>query len=284
MWTRTLGYKRLFQVYTKVYHGLQLLGSYTMKHTIQILISLFITLMIASCNQKHEYPKELKYCFEYLNEHWDPQEIEIFKNMSKEDTTPKNYHFGMGRHLRNNLIRNHVYSETLQAYFNRNGIFHQDDMSGIILSSYHKYLNKKDLELEKQFEFYISFWEPILACEKIQDSLAKKYFEDFDLKDTIQVLIPIRGGTGAFDYSCYLDWVFNDSSDLKITGVVVNKNFSDTIDRLNSQLHLLTKSKRDAKVFSRHVQSGDTLSIQLKTSWKLKKMHRKLNFVENQNF
>lgn len=247
-------------------------GSNMMKHSVQILTVLLLSLIFNSCDKKHEYPKELEYCFEYLDENWDPKEIEIFKNITEKDSTPRNYHFGIGLHLRNYLIKNHKYSDTLQDFFDRNGIFHYDDMSGIILHSYHKYLNNEDLELQEQFERYISYWEPIIACDQQQDSLARSYFEYFDLKDTIQVRMPMREDNNAFNYSCYLDWVYNDSTDLEITGVIINKYFSDTSDMMNLDLFVLEKSKLNAEIFMRQVQVGDTFNVHLKTSWKLLKI------------
>jgi hypothetical protein len=38
----------------------------------------------------------------------------------------------------------------LQAYFRNLGINHPDSMSGVILVSYHRYLNKLDIQLDAQ--------------------------------------------------------------------------------------------------------------------------------------
>jgi len=46
----------------------------------------------------------------------------------------------------------------LSKYFNNLGIFHPDDMSGIILDSYHRYLTDKEIKLEEQINFYQEYW------------------------------------------------------------------------------------------------------------------------------
>lgn len=47
----------------------------------------------------------------------------------------------------------------LAKYFNEMGIFHPDDMSGIILTSFHRHLNGKDLQLDQQIKYYQEYWE-----------------------------------------------------------------------------------------------------------------------------
>ena len=47
----------------------------------------------------------------------------------------------------------------LSKYFNSIGVFHPDDMSGIILTSYYRHLKGQDRELEKQVKYYQDFWK-----------------------------------------------------------------------------------------------------------------------------
>lgn len=137
--------------------------------TIRYLSILFITLSLFSCNAQEDIPKELKFSFEYLNNNWDSKEIEIFKNITKKDTiTPINYHFGIGMYLRNNLLRHNEKSEEITKFFNSLGIHHFDDMSSIILTSYHRYLNGENIELQSQVDKYSEYWKPIIDCEKIR--------------------------------------------------------------------------------------------------------------------
>lgn len=47
----------------------------------------------------------------------------------------------------------------LSKYFKSIGVFHPDDMSGIILTSYYRHLKGQDRELEKQVKYYQDFWK-----------------------------------------------------------------------------------------------------------------------------
>lgn len=81
------------------------------------------------------------------------------KHSFKEED-PKNialYHHGVGRELRNawGLWAGSV----LAKHFNSIGIDHPDDMSGIILRSYHRRLNGYPIELEKQIQHYRNYWD-----------------------------------------------------------------------------------------------------------------------------
>jgi hypothetical protein len=67
------------------------------------------------------------------------------------------YHMGLGMWIRNNWglwggLR-------LAKYFNQLGIYHPDDMSGIILDSYWRKLHNKPIDLEGQIRKYQEFWK-----------------------------------------------------------------------------------------------------------------------------
>jgi len=66
-------------------------------------------------------------------------------------------HFGLGMWIRNNwgLWR----GGELAKEFKAKGIFHPDDMSGIILTSYYRQLHNQDWELDKQIKFYQDYWK-----------------------------------------------------------------------------------------------------------------------------
>jgi hypothetical protein len=70
---------------------------------------------------------------------------------------PDDYHLSVGLWLRNNwgLWR----GSRLAKRFNEMGIYHPDDMSGIILASYYRYLRRQPLHLEEQVDLYQTYWE-----------------------------------------------------------------------------------------------------------------------------
>ena len=47
----------------------------------------------------------------------------------------------------------------LSKFFNEKGIYHPDDMSGIILDSYYRYLTGQEITLSEQIKYYQDYWE-----------------------------------------------------------------------------------------------------------------------------
>lgn len=101
-------------------------------------------------------PKNLNECYNELNSMLDKKLIKEIKNKTETEFTTGS-HFGMGLWIRNNwgLWK----GSRLYIFFKTNGIFHPDDMSGIILTSYHRKLNGIDIELEKQIKYYQDYWK-----------------------------------------------------------------------------------------------------------------------------
>lgn len=66
-------------------------------------------------------------------------------------------HMGIGMWVRNNwgLWK----GGALAKHFNSIGIFHPDDMSGIILTSYYRHLHGQNREIEKQVKYYQDYWK-----------------------------------------------------------------------------------------------------------------------------
>ncbi len=101
-------------------------------------------------------PIDLDDCFRQIDGFWaDSIKTEV-KKMSEDEFTV-NTHFGMGMWMRNNWKL--WGGSRLSKYFNDLGVFHPDDMSGIILTSYYRYLLKLDVKLEEQIKGYNDFWK-----------------------------------------------------------------------------------------------------------------------------
>ena len=66
-------------------------------------------------------------------------------------------HMGLGMWMRNNwgLWK----GKELAKYFNSIGIYHPDDMSGIILSSYYRELHGQEWKVDEQVKYYQDFWK-----------------------------------------------------------------------------------------------------------------------------
>lgn len=107
--------------------------------------------------EKLYIPANLEDCFKELKKMLSPELIEEMKNGKEEDMAQ--YHHGLGTWIRNNwgLWGN----SRLKKYFNGLGVHHPDDMSGIILTSFWRDLNKKPTQLKEQIKYYRQYWEKV---------------------------------------------------------------------------------------------------------------------------
>ena len=107
-------------------------------------------------------PQDLDDCFDELKKILHPEFIDEIKD-GREDDMIK-YHRGLGQWIRNNWG---LWSNSqLSKYFNNFEIYHPDDMSSIIITSFWKYLNGKPLELEEQIKYYQDYWEKMRKNKK----------------------------------------------------------------------------------------------------------------------
>lgn len=125
-------------------------------------------------------PKDLEDCFNQINLFWnDSTRIQV-KNLEEKEFTGK-VHLGFGMWMRNNW---HLWGGSrLSKYFNDLGIYHPDDMSGIILDSYHRYLNNKEIKLEEQVKYYQDYWE---KSKKAELNRKQEDFSEYKVGDTLE--------------------------------------------------------------------------------------------------
>lgn len=100
-------------------------------------------------------PVDLDDCFKQIDGFWNDSTKTEIKNWS-EDELIANTHFGFGMWIRNNWCL--WGGSRLSKHFNGLGIFHPDDMSSIILTSYHRYLNGEDIRLQQQIDHHKAYW------------------------------------------------------------------------------------------------------------------------------
>ncbi len=94
-------------------------------------------------------PRDLLNCFDELNRLIEPKAKQKFMSMSEYDAYHKLY-FSLGRWI----IQNWGFYEgsRLSDYFRKMGISYPEDMAQIIITSYHRHLNKVPLEVKAQVE------------------------------------------------------------------------------------------------------------------------------------
>ncbi|WP_265129474.1 DUF6794 domain-containing protein [Chryseobacterium oranimense] len=125
-------------------------------------------------------PKDLEDCFVQINTFWNDSIKAKVKTLEEDEFTGK-VHLGFGMWMRNNWQL--WGGSRLSKYFNDLNIYHPDDMSGIILVSYHRHLNNREIRLEEQVKYYQDYWENAKKTElkgKIES------FSKYKIGDTIK--------------------------------------------------------------------------------------------------
>ncbi|GAA0728501.1 hypothetical protein GCM10009430_37730 [Aquimarina litoralis] len=239
-------------------------------------------LTLLSCQNKRNIPSELIYSFEYLNDNWNKEEINKFKNISENDTTPRNYHFGIGMHIRNNLLRHNEKSDSIVKFFNDLKIEHYDYMSSIILTSYNRYLNNTDIKLMDQVNGILESLKPTVDCQNRQREKAEKLYSKLSINDSIQVQMPVSEMTknSVISYDCpNVDWNFDSDKHLLINGVVTQKyirkdSSSDSPQKIYRDYHLklriLEMNNPEIKYFMNKIAKGDEIDFSLEYSFNIK--------------
>ena len=122
-----------------------------------LLVGLFVfTSLIAQKPDKKYKPKNLNEAVSQLDIlHTEKDKKDIYGMTEKDYTT--NSHFSTGMWIRNNWGL--WGGQELAKFFNGLGIFHPDDMSGIILCSYYRHIHNQDYKLGEQIKYYQDYWK-----------------------------------------------------------------------------------------------------------------------------
>lgn len=168
-------------------------------------------------------PKDLDDCFKQLGSILNEMTINEIEGIDVDELA-KRFHFGLGRWMRNNwqLWK----GSRLSYYFNNIGVYHPDDMSGIILTSYQRYLKGEDIKLEEQIKHYQDYWIEMNKKEeedkKVEENRKNEEFNKFNIGDTI-------------DYRYTFDFVSEEQEEkwykeeCNAKGVVLAKNQTDRL-------------------------------------------------------
>lgn len=201
-----------------------------MKNTISILL-LFVFGTVFSQNDCKEYqegyvPNNLRDAIEYLVCEWSESDKIEFKNKEEDDAVTE-LHFGTGMGIRNGweLWKG---KNRISRFFKSKGIFHPDDMSSIVLTSFHRHLNNMPINLDSQVKHYKSYWENARKefdkTEQNQIELSKKEFDNFKISDSVKIAFKIntQGKTvWAYRIQKYPD--LNEEPNCYINGTVIDK-------------------------------------------------------------
>jgi hypothetical protein len=175
-------------------------------------------------------PKNLNDAISYLDCKWSDVDKEEFKNRDEEDAVAE-LHFGTGQAIRNNWGLWKRGKNRLEVFFNLRGISHPDDISSIILTSFHRHLNDKDIELKAQIIEYKEYSKKAKKrYEEEQRLLTEKLkiqFDNYGIGDTVLIAFKIyppykKGGLmRVHSVQGYPD--LNEKWNCPATGIVLGK-------------------------------------------------------------
>lgn len=131
-------------------------------------------------------PFDLDDCIQQLDKIFgDSSKVKI-KALTEDDFSAQ-MHLNFGMWMRNNwgLWK----GSRLSKFFNEKGIYHPDDMSGIILDSYYRYLTGQEIKLAEQIKYYQDYWE---KAKKQDLERKQEEYSNYNIGDT--VLFNYRNG------------------------------------------------------------------------------------------
>jgi len=191
-------------------------------------------------------PKDINECFTQIDKFWSDSTKKQVKSWTENEFTAK-AHLGFGTWMRNNWGL--WGGSRLSKYFNDMGISNPEDMSGIILASYHRYLLDNPVNLNEQLNFYKDYW----AKARREDTVRKiKEFHEYKLGDT--VVYKYR-----YDYVSKEQEDKSDNDVCKALGVIKEKN--DTAFRLQVKIietcdtkGIIIYDSKDSYVYDKHLK------------------------------
>jgi glutathione peroxidase-family protein len=157
-------------------------------------------------------PKDLEDAFSELKKMLSPALLNEIRLKSEKDVIE--YHHGFGTWLRNNWGL--WAGSRLAQYFRQLGINHPDDMSGIILTSFWRYLHSQPIKLEEQVEYYKEYWrkaeEREVAITPVSESAMNSSLKAFsgetlrltDYKGKVVLLAWMDESCGLVDKGCQM--------------------------------------------------------------------------------
>lgn len=235
-----------------------------------------LVLALSSCSAQEEIPKAMHIAFEFLDKNYKDQ-LEKFKNIPENDSiiyTQYPYTFGKG--IESMVFNSHNHPNRIdktKSFFDSIGIKYNEVKLSIILKSYHKHLNKKDIELQAEIDFFKEYWKPVTDCYKEQEIKAKEIYNRFSVSDTINIKMPRSefAHNNAVGLSCpYLQWNYDKEIDLSINGIIRNKVSGNDETDSHFIIEMISKNHPKMEILSNHKRVGDKLDIRFNYGWKIK--------------
>jgi hypothetical protein len=222
-------------------------------------------LILTSSKAQITLPKNLDEAILYFQQQWSQAKLDSFKNKPERDAVLK-LHWGTGMWIRNHW----VYGErdtSIRSYFNELGIYAPDDISSIILTSLHRTLNKKDIQLDQQVETYKAYWKPIIDCNEKQKAQAVSNYNKLKTGDTVTIYMSVDtadGSRNAVLYDCpTTEWTFDKGKDLILKGIITKKYFMNDTANVFVTVRVTYMNRKDTPVLMKQVKIGNNKDFSL---------------------
>ncbi|HTD99936.1 MAG TPA: DUF6794 domain-containing protein [Mucilaginibacter sp.] len=240
-----------------------------MKITAIRVISLIfvICLCLYDCyGQVAVRPKDLNEAIEYFNKTWTIKQKDEFRSKTEQDAVT-DLHYSVGLWIRNNWIHGDR-DKSLNNYFHKLGVPSVDDVSSIILTSLHRKLNNKPINLQKQVDQSKAAWKPVVDCKKQAKKQAIATYKKFEIGDPITILMYVdissNGDRNAVTFACpTVDWKFNPKKDLTLKGMVTDKYTINSDSNVFFKVKIQKMSSPNTMIFLNQIKIGDTESFSL---------------------
>ncbi len=195
------------------------------------LFSLFLIPFLSSAQEvdlrNFSGPKTLDEAVFHLAFTWSEEKQMAFK-LKPEAKALAEQHFFAGLDIRNGWGL--WTGSPLADYFKARGIYHPDDMSAIILRSFHRHLNREEIRLEEQLHYHREFWEFIEQQYTEKEKRVARNFNAILLGDTVEMSFFISGETNGKPLVQLTPLTENpeitsiENPDCKLKGVVLKKD------------------------------------------------------------
>jgi len=172
------------------------------------------------------------------------------------------HHFGLGMWMRNNwgLWK----GSRLWLYFYNKGVPHPDNISTLILTSYHRKVNDKQINFTDEVNEIV---ESIKEAKKLDNkirSLGAQISSKYQIGDSITFEMPIdEDAKGTFLYGCPPSLISLPRTDsmLQIRGLVKNKRFIENDSVAAFTIEVLDLSRTDLEIMLNKKGIGDEIEF-----------------------
>lgn len=151
--------------------------------TLYFLLVAHIALSQTPCDKytKEYVPENLNQAIAYFNCSWSTTNKTKFKQLTEAQMMTR-CHLGIDMWLRNSwgLWKR---DSKIYKHFDSLGVKHPEDISSIILRSYHRYLNKQDIRLKQQIAQIKQYWQQLKRQELAQK---RQKLQAFNIQDTVE--------------------------------------------------------------------------------------------------